>query len=191
MISDSSAISIDALGLSGSDGLFLLISRSLDRLKPGAVLEISSDNPSVDHDLPAWSRFTANRYVGKSLSNGRAVHRIEKGFAARILTDCDLDWDNRAKITNGHFDTRAWLIGRTAVIREEALRSDGFAPRGATVETGSPEFPFDVIDRTMHGTKALRIFTTRHEAVTGTPRAIFRGTISYGSTMNWNVLFAS
>jgi len=148
MISDSSAISIDALGLSGSDGLFLLISRALDRLKPGAVLEISSDNPSVDHDLPAWSRFTANRYVGRSLSNGRAVHRIEKGFAARILTDCELDWDNHAKITNGHFDTRAWLIGRTAVIREKALRSDGFAPRGATVETGSPEFPFDVIDRT-------------------------------------------
>jgi len=148
MTSGSSEISIDALGLSGSDGLFLLISRALDRLKPGASLQISSDNPSVDHDLPAWCRLTANRYVGKSVSNGRAVHRVEKGSAARILTDCDLDWDNHAKMTNGHFDTRAWLIGRTAVIREEALSSDGFAPRGATVETGSPEFPFDVVDRT-------------------------------------------
>jgi TusA-related sulfurtransferase len=148
MISDSSAASIDAQDLSGADGLFLLITRALDRLKPGAILEISTDNPSVDHDLPAWSRLSANRYVSKTFSNGRAVHRVEKGSAARILTDCDLDWDNHAKINKGHFDTRAWLVGRTAVIRERALRSDGFAPRGAAVETGSPEFPFDVVDRT-------------------------------------------
>jgi TusA-related sulfurtransferase len=148
MISDFSATSIDALNLSGSDGLFLLISRALDRLRPGDVLGISSDNPSVDHDLPAWCRFTANRYVGKTSHNGRAVHRVEKGSAARILAECDLDWNNHARLTDGHFDTRAWLVGRTAVIREKATPSDGFAPRGAVVETGSPDFPFDVLDRT-------------------------------------------
>ena len=148
MISDSSTTSIDAQNLSGADGLLLLVSRALDGLKPGALLEIFSDNPSVDHDLPAWARLSANRYVGKSFSKGRAVHRIEKGSAKRILTDCDLDWDNHALITDGHFDTRAWLVGRTAVIREHARPSDGFAPRGAAVETGSPEFPFDVLERT-------------------------------------------
>ena len=148
MISDFSTTSIDALNLSGSDGLFLLVSRALDRLKPGDIVEISSDNPSVDHDLPAWSRFTAHRYLGKTSTNGRAVHRIEKGTAARILTDHDLDWNNHAKITDGRFDTRSWLVGRTALIREKALPSDGFAPRGAVVETGSPEFPFDVLERT-------------------------------------------
>src|SRR3954463_13459438 len=100
MISDSSATSIDALNLSGSDGLFLLVSRALDRLRPGDVLEISSDNASVDHDLPAWSRLTANRYLGKISASGRAVHRVEKGSAARILTDCDLDWNNHAKIAD-------------------------------------------------------------------------------------------
>jgi TusA-related sulfurtransferase len=148
MISDSSTTSIDGQNLSGADGLILLVSRALDRLEPGAVLEIFSANPSVDHDLPAWARLTANRYVGKSFSKGRAVHRIEKGSAKRILTDCDLDWDNHATITDGHFDTRAWLVGRTAVIREHAMPSDGFAPRGAVVETGSPEFRFDVLERT-------------------------------------------
>jgi TusA-related sulfurtransferase len=148
MISDFSMTNINALDLSGEDGLFLLVSRALDRLKPGDILQISSDNPSVDHDLPAWSRLTANRYHGKTSANGRAVHCVEKGSAVRVLTDCDLDWNNHAQIINDRFDTRAWLVGRTAVIREKALPSDGFAPRGAVVETGSPEFPFDVLDRT-------------------------------------------
>jgi TusA-related sulfurtransferase len=148
MTSDSSPISIDARDLSAADGLFVLITRALDKLKPGEVLEILSDNPAVEHDGAAWSRLTANRWLGKTSVNGRASYRIEKGSALRVLTDRELDWGNRANLNEGVFDTREWLLGQTAQIREVANRSDGFAPRGAVVEPGGPEFPFDVLDRT-------------------------------------------
>ena len=148
MISDSSTTSLDALNLSAADGLFVFITRALDKLKPGDVLEILSDNSAAEHDLAAWARLTAHRWLGKASVNGRTSYRVEKGSALRVLTDHELDWGNRASIKDGVFDTRDWLLGQTAQIREKANRSDGFAPRGASVEQGSPEFPFDVLDRT-------------------------------------------
>ena len=147
MSSNFSVHSIDARDLSATDGLLLLVTRSLDKLKAGEILEILSDNPATEHDLTAWSRLTANRWIGTTTSNGRKSHRIEKGSALRVLTDRELDWGNRAPIVNGRFDTRDWLLGHAARIRETAIPSDGFAPRGAVVETGSSDFPFDTLDR--------------------------------------------
>ena len=65
----------------------------------------------------------------------------------RVLTDKELDWGNRAPIKDGRFDTRHWLLGRAGEIQRTAQPSDGFAPRGASVEEGSPEFEFDVLER--------------------------------------------
>jgi TusA-related sulfurtransferase len=146
MISNSS-ISIDAQKLSATDGLLLLITRALDNLRPGDILEILSDNPSTQHDLPAWARLMAHQWLGSELRNGRWSHRIQKGTAIRVLTERELDWGNRAPIEQGRFDTHHWLLGHAAQIEETAKRSDGFAPRGSTVETGGPDFPFDVVDR--------------------------------------------
>ncbi|PYS30088.1 MAG: hypothetical protein DMG11_06475 [Acidobacteria bacterium] len=87
MSSNFSVHSIDARGLSATDGLLLLVTRSLDKLKAGEILEILSDNPSAEHDLTAWSRLTANRWIGTTTSNGRKSHRIEKGSSLRVLTD--------------------------------------------------------------------------------------------------------
>jgi TusA-related sulfurtransferase len=147
MTSNSSPNSIDCQNLSGADGLFVMVSRALDKVKSGDVLDILSDNPSAGHDLAAWTRLTANRFLTSMQIDSRTTHRIQKGSAARILTDRDFDWGNHAPITNGHFDTRSCLVGQTAIIRENARPADGFAPRGAVVETGSPEFPFDVLER--------------------------------------------
>ena len=36
--------------LSAGGGLFLLITRMLDRLKPGQVLQVNSGDPSVEHE---------------------------------------------------------------------------------------------------------------------------------------------
>jgi TusA-related sulfurtransferase len=146
MISTSS-ISIDAHGLSAAEGLLILITRAVDKLKPGGVLEIASDNPSTQHDLPAWARLNGHRFLGTAERDGRWLHRMEKGSLQRILTDEELDWGNRAQLAAGRFDTRHWLLGRSAEIQRTARVSDGFAPRGATVEKGGPEFPFDVVER--------------------------------------------
>src|SRR5262245_17815477 len=142
-----SSISVDARDLSAADGLLILVTRALDKLKPGDTLEILSDNASTQHDLPAWSRLNAHRWLGTLTQNGRWRHRIEKGSVLRVLTDKELDWCNRAPIKGGRFDTRHWLLGRAGEIQRTAEPSDGFAPRGASVETGSPEFEFDVLER--------------------------------------------
>src|SRR5262249_3338572 len=118
-----------------------------DKLKPGDIIEVLSDNPSTQHDLPAWVRLTANHWLGTDIENGRSRHRIEKGTVRRVLTDGELDWGNRAPISEGRFEPRHWPVGPSAVIEQTAKRSDGFAPRGARVESGSPEFPFDVVAR--------------------------------------------
>jgi len=148
MISSFSTASVDAKKLTASDGLLLLINRALDLLKPGDILEILSDEPAVQHDLAAWSRFSGNRWLGGAPANGRMAHRIEKGTAQRVLNDQPFDWGNRSQIAgDGTFNTRDWLLGQTACILDTAKPSDGFAPRGAVVEKGSPDFPFDVVDR--------------------------------------------
>src|SRR5262245_25119682 len=107
-----SSISVDARDLSAADGLLILITRALDKLKPGDTLEILSDNPSTQHDLSAWSRLTAHRWLGTAAQNGRWCHRIAKGPVLRVLTDQELDWGNRGTIKDGRFDTRHWLLGR-------------------------------------------------------------------------------
>jgi TusA-related sulfurtransferase len=136
----------DAGDLSSTNGLFLLITRLLDRLRPGQMLHIISSESSVEHDLPAWSRLTANTFLGVRRQNGRVSCFIEKGQASRILTRESADWGQRAEIGEEGFDTRAWLIGRAGRIPESADPADGFAPRGAIVEAGSPAYPFDVLE---------------------------------------------
>jgi len=147
MTFNSSVNSIDAAGLSAADGLLLLVLRALDKLKPGDILHITSTDPSTEHDLSAWARLNAHRWLGTTLQDGRWLHRIEKGSALRILTGAELDWGNRGPIRDGRFDTRDWLLGHASKILETASPTDGFAPRGAIVEKGSPAFPFDVLDR--------------------------------------------
>ena len=146
-MNSNSSNRIDARDLSAADGLLLLITRALDRLKPGEVLEIASKNPSAPHDLPAWCRLQSHRWLGTESHNGGWLHRLEKGSVLRVLTNRELDWGNRAPIKDGRFDTRDWLLGHAAHIEETAKRSDGFSPRGATVEQESPEFLFDVLQR--------------------------------------------
>jgi TusA-related sulfurtransferase len=147
-MSFNSSHSIDGQRLSGSDGLLILVTRALDKLKPGDILEVLSDNEPAGHDISAWARLGGHRWMGCASQNGRWCFRIEKGSALRILTHREFDWGNRAPIQNGRFDTRQWLLGEAGKIQSAPPLSNGFAPRGSVVEDGSPTFPFDVTDRT-------------------------------------------
>jgi TusA-related sulfurtransferase len=142
----TAALTCDAGRLGSATGLLLMATRMLDRLAPGEVLEILSSEPSAQHDLSAWARLQAHVYVGSSDLSGRSAHYVEKGRARRILTAEEPDWDQRATLDGGRFETAAWLIGRAGRIPDRADPSLGFAPRGAVVERGSPVFPFDVLD---------------------------------------------
>ena len=140
-----SDLSCDTGGLSAAGGLFIFVTRMLDRLNPGQVLQIISSDPSAEHDLTAWARLTANRCLAVAQSDGRTAIWLEKGLASRILTRESADWGLRASGAEEGLDTRALLLGRSAEIPDRADPAWGFAPRGAVVEEGGPEFSFDVL----------------------------------------------
>src|SRR5262245_17044254 len=133
-MSSNSSNSINTGDLSPTDGLLILVTRALDKLSAGETLNVLSGNASVQHDLPAWCRLNGHRFLGTTVKNGRWQHRIEKGTVIRVLMEKHLDWGNRAPIQNGRFDTRNWLLGHAAHIQQTAQQTDGFAPRGASVE---------------------------------------------------------
>jgi TusA-related sulfurtransferase len=136
----------DAGSLSFSDGLSILLLRKLDTLSPGQILELQSTDSSLEHDLRAWARLTANRWLSVRSSDRRHSHFIEKGTAKRVLTSTPTDWGNRATTHDGQLDSRALLLGAAARIPADANPATGFSPRGAVVEDGSPPFPFDVLN---------------------------------------------
>ena len=140
-----SDLSCDTGGLSAARGLFIFVTRMLDRLNPGQVLRILSSDPSAEHDLTAWARLTAHRCLAVAQSDGRTAIWLEKGLANRILTRESADWGLRASGAEEGLDTRALLLGRSAEIPDRADPAWGFAPRGAVVEEGGPEFSFDVL----------------------------------------------
>lgn len=68
------------------EGLEVLLARKLDGLSPADILEVSSDDAAIEHDLRAWTRLTANYWRGIRGDNGRFICSIERGTANRIIT---------------------------------------------------------------------------------------------------------
>src|SRR4051812_26012854 len=53
----------DGGDLDCGNGLLLLIRKHLDPLLPGQLLEIRSNESSVEEDLPSWARLTGNELL--------------------------------------------------------------------------------------------------------------------------------
>ena len=64
--------SFDGGSLDCGSGLLLLIRRHIDPLEPGQLLEVRSTESSVEEDLPAWARLTAEQL-------GRLLQRAHVG----------------------------------------------------------------------------------------------------------------
>jgi TusA-related sulfurtransferase len=112
-----------------ASGLVLLLERMLDRLAEGEELEVTSREPSVSHDLPAWCRFAGHVYLGKvEREGGEVVHRVRRGKVRRLLL-------------------RDAPPGGADAIPAHADPPRGFAPRGARVVAGAPAYPFSLVDR--------------------------------------------
>lgn len=73
--------SFDGGDLDCGNGLLLLIRKHIDPLEPGQLLEIISYEPSVEVDLPSWSRMTKNDLVNvvKDEAAGRWSFLVSKG----------------------------------------------------------------------------------------------------------------
>jgi 5-methyltetrahydropteroyltriglutamate--homocysteine methyltransferase len=74
----------DGGGLDCGNGLLLLIRRHLDPLRPGQLLEVLSTEPSVEEDLPAWSRLTGNALISRTRHGEQRSYMIARGQSAGL-----------------------------------------------------------------------------------------------------------
>ena len=70
---------LDGGNLDCGGGLLLLIRRAIDPLPPGGLLEILSTEPTVEIELPAWSRMTGNELVSWTRAGDRRSFLVSKG----------------------------------------------------------------------------------------------------------------
>ncbi|MEA2551753.1 MAG: 5-methyltetrahydropteroyltriglutamate--homocysteine methyltransferase, partial [Actinomycetota bacterium] len=141
--SDEPAAQYDGAALGLAEGLMFALDVCLSEVEPGQVLELTSANPSLAHELPAWCRGTGHELVARETADGgaRAVFHIRRGNRAALMFADQPDWGLIAPDRHDGFGTTDWLIGRAGDIPAEADPRTGFSPRGSVIETGAPAFP--------------------------------------------------
>ncbi len=134
-------IAIDGGDLSLSGGLLALVRPALMRLDDGGVLALLSRNRDVDHDLPSWCRAERHEYLGaEDVGNNERRHLIGRG---RFSLMCD---DGPGPLLAREPMTTAAFLD-SLPMPDRADPASGFAPRGVSVESGGPVYPFDLIER--------------------------------------------
>ncbi len=78
---------LDGGSLDCGGGLLLLIRRAIDPLPSGGLLEILSTEPTVEVELPAWSRITGNELVSWTNVGSRFSFLVSKGPMSSRTTD--------------------------------------------------------------------------------------------------------
>lgn len=69
----------DGGNLDCGSGLLLLIRQHLDPMEHGQLLEVLSTEPSVEDDLPAWSRLTGNELLSRMRVGNQRSYLVCKG----------------------------------------------------------------------------------------------------------------
>jgi TusA-related sulfurtransferase len=133
------------LGL--AEGLMFAIDVHLSDLRPGEILEVSSSNIGLLHELPAWCRGTGHPLVLVEPDGDRTLFHIERGDRGSLMFADRPDLPLEAPDRSNGFATPDWLIGLAGRVPERADPATGFAPRGAQVESGVPSFPYTELER--------------------------------------------
>jgi TusA-related sulfurtransferase len=140
----AAAGAVDAGDLPLAGGLLAVVRPALDRLEPGGVLAVVTSSRSAREDLPSWCRAERHVHLGaQALPDGREVHRIQRGAlgAPRGAPEDAMRLPRRkGRVT-------AADVLAAVPFPERADPSSGFAPRGARVEPGGPDYPFTILDR--------------------------------------------
>jgi len=128
-------IDVDLGSLAFSDGGHLLVKRALRSAGPGGSVTVAGTSPELEIDLRTWCRDAGHEFRQEPGRNGSASYAL---------------------ITNGGAEANRWSgaqrageadAGRPDAVVRHAPRRWGLAARSATVEAGSPEFDFHLVDK--------------------------------------------
>ncbi len=125
---------VDLGTLGFAEGGYLLVKRALRRTATGESLTISGTAHTLDVDLRAWCRAEGHRFEWQAAPDAAG---------------------GQASIVNGGAQAGRWANARRVgdgsasgdEVAEHAPRAWGLAARGATIEAGTPEFDFHLVDK--------------------------------------------
>jgi TusA-related sulfurtransferase len=144
MSTELAVIAIDGGELTLGNGLLALVRPALDQLEPGGTLAVLSRSHSVREDLPSWCRAERHEYLGvEETAEGLDRHLIVRGrffVTGQTAGDEGLLQPREGKLT-------AADVLKLVPLPVHADPNTGFAPRGASVESGGPPYPFTLNDR--------------------------------------------
>jgi hypothetical protein len=128
-------IDLDLGPLGFSEGGHLLIKRALRNAGAGQSITVTGTSPELEIDLRSWCRDEGHSFELQPRNGEKPA---------------------RAAIVNGGAEAKRWTGAQRAGQADAALadavvghapRRWGLAARGATVEGGSPEFDFHLVDK--------------------------------------------
>src|SRR5215831_4783955 len=143
MVQELAVIAVDGGELPLGGGLLALIRPALGALESQGVLALLSRSPGLRHDLPSWCRSERHEYlVCETLADGTDRHLIGRGKFSfgRKSSSHQPAISTQDKLT-------ASEVLRLAPMPVTADPATGFAPRGAAVEPGGPQYPFTLTSR--------------------------------------------
>jgi hypothetical protein len=125
---------VDLGTLGFAEGAYLLVKRALRRTAAGESLTIRGTAHTLDVDLRAWCRAEGHRFEWQSAPDAA------DGEASIVNGGAQADrWANARRVGDGSPDG--------AGVAEHPPRAWGLAARGATIEAGTPEFDFHLVDK--------------------------------------------
>jgi TusA-related sulfurtransferase len=143
-IQDLAVVAVDGGELSLGGGLLALIRPALGALEPEGILAVVSRSNELRHDLPSWCRSERHEYLGwEQLGEGTDRHLITRGkFSPAIKAST-----HEPPSPSSHSRMTAAEMLRQSPMPVSADPATGFAPRGASVEPGGPQYPFSLNSR--------------------------------------------
>jgi hypothetical protein len=128
-------IDVDLGALGFSEGGHLLVKRALRNAGAGHAITVAGTSAGLEIDLRAWCRAEGHHLRFQPSDGERGAHAV---------------------VVNGGVETQRWAGaerageadgGKQGGVALHAPRRWGLAARGATVEAGTPEFDFHLVDK--------------------------------------------
>jgi hypothetical protein len=125
---------VDLGTLGFAEGGYLLVKRALRQAAPGEAVSITGTAEALEVDLRAWCRAEGHGFDWQSApAPDRAHADVVRGGAEAAR------WRNASRAAGD--------ASSGDTVADYPPRSWGLAPRGATIEAGTPEFDFHLVDK--------------------------------------------